>query len=290
MFDQLFPREMQELLWEKRDDFKSVQVFSREPFIPWELVYLKDPRKRVAERGNKFLGELGLLRWLYDGFPPSKLRIRRSRVRYLISDVTGDNMELPEAEAEGGLLRKKLGGTAVNPDLEDLSPLLQKPGSFDLLHICCHGHAAGKDSAQAQLYITGIFEDGRFMGQTLQATTVQQTASLAEPDAEHRPIVVVNACESGRPNREFNGMGGFAHAFVRARAGAFIGTHWSVGDAPALAFVEALYDSFLGKKRKKPVTLSAAVIKAREKARANQDATWLAYVVYGHPHAEVTVE
>ena len=68
-----------------------------------------------------------------------------------------------------------------------------------------------------------------------------------------------------------------------------MGTHWSVGDSPAFDFVKALYEEF-AKPRAKPVTLSEAVTAARRSARNNDDATWLAYVVYGHPHAEVTVE
>jgi hypothetical protein len=37
------------------------------------------------------------------------------------------------------------------------------------------------------------------------------------------------------------------------------------------------------------LTLSEATIQAREEARKNGDATWLAYAVYGHPHLKVTV-
>jgi hypothetical protein len=38
------------------------------------------------------------------------------------------------------------------------------------------------------------------------------------------------------------------------------------------------------------MTLSEAVTRAREVARGKDDATWLAYVVYGHPRASVTVQ
>ena len=44
-------------------------------------------------------------------------------------------------------------------------------------------------------------------------------------------------------------MGGFAAAFVSRGAGVFIGTHWSVGDAPARTFIEAFYKSFAVRKR-----------------------------------------
>jgi hypothetical protein len=53
-----------------------------------------------------------------------------------------------------------------------------------------------------------------------------------------------------------------------------------VGDSPARNFTEEFYLQLKGGK-----TISEATIEAREKARSAGDATWLAYVVYGHPHA-----
>lgn len=78
------------------------------------------------------------------------------------------------------------------------------------------------------------------------------------------------------------GVGGFTQAFLRRGAGAFIGTLWSVGDSPARSFTEEFYDGLL-----KSVTIAEATVKAREKARQAGDATWLAYVAYGHPHAKL---
>jgi hypothetical protein len=288
MFEQLIPPEMQRLLWRKRDNIKSVQVFSFEPFIPWELVYLKDPDVEGTPADNKFLGELGLLRWIYSSYPPAKLRIRAGRARYLLGDA-GPDHPLPDAPAEAKLLQDTFGAKPLPPDLNGLEKLLEEPGAFDLLHICCHGAAAGEDSAQAQLFIDGHFdENGKFNGDALKAVTVEQSGNLAPRDAEYRPIVVLNACESARGNREFNGLGGFAQAFVRAGAGAFVGSHWSIGDSPALKFVTAMYKAISQTKQKK-MTLSEAVTAARKVARDDKDATWLAYVVYGHPRASVTV-
>jgi hypothetical protein len=291
MFRELLPREMQALLWDRRESIRSVQVFSAEPFIPWELLYLHDTRKDRPPKTNKFLGELGLLRWVYDGYPPAQLRIRRSHVRYLIAQYQDKALRLPEAEAEQQMMQRVFAPQEqpIPSELASLNTVLKKAGAFDLLHVCCHAHAAGEDSSQAQIYINGSLVNDRIAGETLKANTVAESVRLAKSGAEHRPIVVLNACESARPNREFNGMGGFAHAFIKARAGAFIGTHWSVGDAPAFAFVQALYEAFVTK-REQPITLSEAVIAARKAARLKNDATWLAYAVYGHPHARVTVE
>lgn len=73
-------------------------------------------------------------------------------------------------------------------------------------------------------------------------------------------------------------IGGFAEAFIRAGAGAFVGTLWSVGDGPARTFTESLYRTLLD-----GGSMAGATRIGREAARAAGEATWLAYVVYGHP-------
>lgn len=283
MFTELMPREMRELLWRQRKRIESVQVFSMEPFIPWELVLLMDPGKAVFGDDSRFFAELGLVRWLYDGYPPSRLTIGGSRARYIIPTYRGA-MALPEAAAEKKMLEGLFAASAVTARALDVQKLLRTPGSFDLLHFGGHAEAAGEQQADARLLLDQS-DDGSTENALL-ATTVAQTARLDAGD--RRPIVVLNACESARMSRSFASMGGFASAFVSRGAGVFIGTHWSVGDAPARTFIEAFYKSFATRKAgAKPLELREAVVKARRAARDGGDATWLAYVVYGHPRAVV---
>lgn len=285
MFDQLIPSAMQQVLWDNRDRIRSVQVFSMEPFIPWELVYLKQPGRRRIADDSLFLGELGLVRWLYAGWPKRALHLRKGKARYVAPDYP-PSLELDEMAAEVAMLETLLGAKPVDPVLNDVQTLLATPGAFDILHFAGHGEAAGTELSHARLLIDGDLDaEGAFVGDALSATTVEQTADLAYNGG---PLVVLNACESARRNREFAGMGGFADAFVRAGAGAFVGTHWSVGDGPARAFVAAFYKAFVASGGRKRVTLSDAVTRARRAARQEGDATWLAYVVYGHPYAVMT--
>jgi len=48
-------------------------------------------------------------------------------------------------------------------------------------------------------------------------------------------------------------------------------------------FTEAFYTQLLEGKN-----VSEAALAARKKAQADGDATWLAYVVYAHPHATLS--
>lgn len=285
MFDTLFPLELRQLLWQHRESIGSVQVLSSEPFIPWELVHLRDPASRKAGADAAFLGELGVVRWIVDGYPPERLRVRKGRARYVVPEYPAPN-ELPGAEDEIALVTGQFGATAVAPEAEAIYRLVETPGQFDLLHVACHGLADAADIHSARLEMPGRRRtDGSMSEEHVMALTVAHVADLA--DGEHQPIVVLNACQSGRGGYALKGIGGFAQAFVERGAGVFIGSSWSVGDTPALAFIEEFYARFLDAKKPEPLARAAAA--ARRKAREDGDATWLAYVVYGHPRARAQV-
>ena len=86
--------------WDNRDRLTSIQVLGNEPFIPWELVHLREPGKPFPEE-TRFLGQMGLVRWLYQGgWPPSELRVRPGQARYVIPEYPDPRYQLPETIAE----------------------------------------------------------------------------------------------------------------------------------------------------------------------------------------------
>jgi hypothetical protein len=286
MFDALFPLELRQLLWQHRDAINSVQVLSSEPFIPWELVHVRDPSMRRAGADAAFLGEIGVVRWLVSGYPPEQLQLRRGKARYVVPAYPSPD-ELPAAEEEIALMKDRFAATEVAPEAETIYQLLETPGQFDLLHIACHGVADAANIGTARLEMPGKRRsDGSMSEEHVMATTVERDAELTDGDA--KPIVVLNACQSARGGYTLKGLGGFAQAFVEGGAGVFVGSSWSVGDVPALAFIEEFYARFLHPVSPEPLARAAAA--ARKKAREDGDATWLAYVVYGHPRAVVKVQ
>lgn len=279
LWDQIFPPGLQAELWNNRDKIRSIMVFSEEPLIPWELVHMKEPGKRLGAE-PLFLAQKGLVRWLHNfGWPPQTLAMRKDRRRYLAPDYRHPDYKLPQAQAEAAHLAQTFGATAVTPQLNDVRKLLHEGGAFDLLHFAGHGVAEHDNIANAQLMLEGRIENGNYVPAYLSATTVEQFAQLDDA-AGNRPIVVINACQAGRAGYKLSGMGGFARAFLTGKAGVFVGALWSVGDEPARTFTEEFYARLLAGDR-----LAEASIAAREKARAADEATWLAYVIYGHPHA-----
>jgi hypothetical protein len=288
LFDRLIPTELQQVLWDNRDKIKSIMVLSTEPFIPWELIHIKEPNKKGLPDETRFLGQMGLIRWLHDaGWPPDQLKVRKGWARYVIPDYP-PQFALPEAAEEYKFLKERFKATAIEPQPNPVRELISKPGQFDLLHFACHGFAEQDNISNAQLMLEGriedVLEDGmkkqKYIPVYLSATTVEQYSNLRTP--ANRPMVTLNACQAGRTGYTLTGLGGFAQAFLRGGAGAFVGALWSVGDSPARTFTERLYLEL--SKESEPLNLSEAAIIAREAARTAGDATWLAYVIYGHPH------
>lgn len=280
LFDELFPPELQRALWENRDALKSIQVISTEPFIPWELVHLKEPGEPLPDE-SLFLAELGLVRWLHGSWFPDVIRLRPERVRYVVPDYPHPDDKLPEARAERRFLERTFDAQEVEPQPAAVRKLLRGPGAFDLLHFACHGVADSGDIGHAALLLEGRVEGGNVIPSSIDVATVRETSRLRD-EAGNRPLVVLNACQVGRLGFSLTRVGGFAEAFLRRGAGAFIGSLWSVGDRSARVFTETLYDAL-----KEGMALAPASAKARAAAAKEGDASWLAYAVYGHPELRV---
>lgn len=180
LFDELLPLELRQLLWQYRDDIKSVQVLSSEPFIPWELVHVRDPAAKKAHPGSAFLGEMGVVRWLINGYAPERLRLRKGKARYLVPEYPSPNA-LPGAQQEAALVRQRFGAKDVKPEAEAVYRLIESPGQFDLLHVACHGMVDPSGIAAACLEMPGKWRsDGSMSEESVLATTVRREADLAD--------------------------------------------------------------------------------------------------------------
>ena len=284
LLDQLVPRPIQEVLWNFRNVLTQVMILSTEPFIPWELVHLKDPSQATLPDETIFMGQLGVVRWLHNvAWPPEDLRVDGDKAKYVIPAYPHPEYKLPQAQMERPFLEKEFKATAIQPHLTEVREALRTPGAFHLLHFAGHGYADPASMASAEVMLEGFVQGTQYDTETLQATLVEQTARLVGEDGM-RPIVVLNACRAGQLQQKLTSIGGFAKAFINRGAGAFVGASWSVGDAPARTFTEALYAAL-----RADHTLAEATIVARNTAKKAEEATWLAYVVYGNPGARLTV-
>ena len=277
MFDQLFPEDMQDYLWRKRELVKDLIVYADEPFVPWELVHLKPP-KGPRQEDPLFLAQTGLVRWQPGSLPPKELQVRRGKARALVPDYKDPQRVLPEAALEREFVVEKFHATKVTATPTGVRTLLRS-GDFDLLHFSGHGVADLENILDAKLLLQGLKKGNDVKPQYLGAATVSENAAWAEP-GEPGPVVVLNACQVGQAGELLTTVGGFAKAFLDAGASAFVSCLWSVRDQPSRLFVEKLYDELLAGK-----PMSVASARARAAARQAGDATWLAFVVYARPDA-----
>lgn len=286
IFDKLIPLELRKVLWDARESLDAIQVISDEPFIPWELAYLKEPGRK-AVRGGCFLAEKGLVRWLAEAeqFPPQRLRLRDGKASYVIPEYpAASGYQLAGARTERKMLEEVLSAQPITPTSSMVQGTIETPGCCDILHFACHGLANPGLIWDSGLMMEGRMKNKSYQHDNLLSSQVEAFADLQEPE-KPGPLVFLNACQVGRQGYNLTGTGGFARAFVKSGAGAFISTHWSVGDMSALVFSKTLYEQLLAGN-----TMMDAVAAARNAAKNEKEMTWLSYVVYADPYVKLIKE
>jgi hypothetical protein len=277
---ELFEPDVAKVLWPLRDRISVIQIVSWVPYIPWELVRLQDPDS--GEIDERFLAEYGLIRTLSDDMPPRSLPM--ADWSYLGATFPMGTFPPVGAELDyfTGTSRESLRGHGITPKAitatsDAFYDVLSK-GDFDILHISCHAESQHDSIERASLIIGDETPagDGRARPVEVDTITVQAEARLKP----RRPLVFLNACETGRIGAVLTAWGGWPNVFLRAGAGAFVGSAWAVRDKPAATFSTTFYNALLDGR-----TLAEAAAAARVDAKKLGDASWLAFKVYGHPRA-----
>ncbi len=282
----MMPDSIRRSLWEHRDEIVAIQVIGDVPLIPWELMALVPPPgiQPPADPSRRFLSDFGLVRWLPGVPQPGRaIRLNGARSRYIIPRYVRAGSNLPGAQEEQAMLEAALPG--IQPikasSIEVANVLRSEASDIDVLHFACHGLAEQKAVLSSYLLMAG-FSGPPPADDPL--TVDQVKASACFGSGERRPLVFLNACQTGREGEGIAGVAGFADAFIRPLSGcgaaAFVGALWSVTDSLAQDFAKAFYERLNQGDR-----LVDAVKSARAAARTGDDFTWLAYAVYGNPFA-----
>jgi len=285
LYNELVPLEIRKVLWQHRDVLGAIEVISQEPFIPWEIAHLVEPNRPVAIDKTRFLGELGLVRWLDNlAWPPAQLSVAQERAWYVIPEYPHPDWQLPSLADERRLLEQQFRASPAPVESLELLNLIRDGSKVDLLHFACHGSANGSKIWDAGLMLQGRMDDEEYEPDALEVSQIKQNANFWERVDRIRPIVFLNACQAGRQGYTLAGVGGLAEAFLRRGAGLLVASLWSVGDKPALTFAGEFYGRLAAGD-----TVTRAVRHAREASKTGHEATFLAYCVYGHPYARLKV-
>lgn len=255
LWDNLVPEEVQRQFWECLGGIKQLTILSDNDIFPWELLYPGGSVEFLVTGDFPVTRTVEKWRW--------SRQLYKSPARFV---VPGQPVDVPPAaEREARILREVLGAT--EPSISTLRELQQviDEGGFGILHFACHAGFSRDDRGPK------IILDQPFLPREL----------VRRRPTWDNPLVFLNACRSAGPRYRCYGLDGFAERFLRAGAGAFIGSLWEVGDSTALRFATELYRMMTDGK-----TLGDAITDLRGRVK-NGDLTWLAYAVYGHPEARL---
>lgn len=261
----LLPPDLQALLYDlsKRKQVVTLLIQSKEDWIPWELLKLKQgPFLCEAFALSRWQGEVGFrgrlhlpLRSMAFLSPPdAKLEAAPGEHASLDALLQRTRRKLHEIEA------------TYNSVVSELAK-----GEFDGWHFAGHGLNEGEESNFWTIELAH--------GSELRPKDLSGKASGF---GRARPLVFFNGCFTGQVGKSLSRAGGWAAQWMELGAGAFVGTSWAIQDDSAAAFASAFYESFL-----KGASLPEAVREARLAIRKQfpGDPTWLTYVAYGHPCA-----
>ncbi|GGI48617.1 hypothetical protein BCL57_003320 [Agromyces flavus] len=281
--DRVLDRQARELLWAHRDELDGIVVQTTAALdLPWELLLVRAPGTK-GDPDDRFLADYGVTRWVVGAPHPTSIRVRRTRARYLCPQYAEPDLALSRTSAEGEAVARRFGAIAVEPDAASgLAALMS--GGFDLLHFAGHARWSPRPEHRQEVLLGGFRPDDT--GLAARYSDADARRDLRKrPESETSPLVVLNATDLGRLPAGRTCRTGFAEAFLRAGAGAFVWRGWSLDDDPASPFVEAFYDAFV-----EGSTIEEAAKAGRTAAREAGDPSGLAFAVYAHPEARLRIE
>ena len=258
------PDALQKEFWARRDRITKMTIISSGDPVPWELLY---PFAPGGQDAGFLIDQFPVARRLGQ-MPPHSLKVAPAD---LVLSGTGS---LAAATGEVQALTAMLGANHIAATtIAELPALLGllRDGGFGLLHFTCHNaFAAGAPNACRVMLGSQPFEP----------VFLEQHAGRFAAAA---PLVFMNACRTDGQAPLYTTIDGWALSFLRAGAGAFVGSLWEVVDSSASTYAQEFYRAALGGD-----TLGEAARKAREAIRQEPgDPTWLAYILYGDPAATV---
>jgi hypothetical protein len=261
------PEALQREFWARRDRITRLSVITSGDPVPWELLY---PFGAGGEDAGFLVDQFPVARWLYGAAPRSTLTVGSADL------VLSGGDTLPSASQElQGIAALLAGGNIQAATIADLPGLLQlfESAGFGLLHFSCH-NTFTPATPNASRILMG--------GQPFEPVFLEQHAGRFGTAS---PLVFMNACRTDGQAPLYTTLDGWALQFVKAGAGAFVGSLWEVVDSSAGTYAQEFYRAALAGD-----TLGVAAKKARDAIRDEPgDPTWLAYTLYGDPAATLAL-
>ncbi len=272
LYDNYAPDLFKKAFWMLFDahgqNFRTIQIYSDNPDIPWE--YMKPVRENGRDR-QPFLGlDYSIARWhMTDGLrehPPFTERIAKTFV--IAPHYTGTRTLDAEAK-ETQALAQLDGYTPVNGNMNAMEEFFHNSPQ-GIVHFAGHGEL---NSTRGDYEI--LLEDG--------ALGTQRWRSMAKDDPASQTFFFFNACDVGQVKLAGNFVDGWGPAVLGKGASGYIGALFPVDDEVAASFSIYFYKLLHDQMKTGPADVSAILEQTRRDVYkdTHNNPTALAYVLYG---------
>ena len=262
LWREMVPQEIKDIFWQLCG-ITAITIQADDDTVPWELLY---PISKGRPDRGFLIQQFPVLRRISGRI---MARITVGDPRYIVPPFGAPANAMVEVDAIRGILGH---GAAENQVIRRVQDLLEviRSGGMGMAHFACHNtFTPGGGGSQIDM------ADGPFTPDMLDEAV--ETKCLAGCG-----LVFINACRTDSPEPQYTEMVGWAQQFMKAGAGAFVGTLWAIRTGSAQKFAEVFYRAL-----NSGLSLGEAAKAARLASRENDpaDPTWLAYTVYGAPSA-----
>lgn len=275
LYDHYAPSLFKKAFWllvdARGDKFRTIQIYTDKPDIPWELM------KPVRENGRDRLPFLGLsysvARWhMTDGLrerPPFTQTMQKTFV--IAPHYTGARTLDAEA-TETQALAQMAGYSRVNGNMEGLRALFRNSPQ-GIVHFAGHGELNANRDYEI------LLEDGEL------DTTAWK--GMARDDPSSHTFYFFNACDVGQARRAGNFVDGWGPAVLGKGASGYIGALYPVDDQIAAEFSIHFYKLLQQQMQVGPADVSEILEHTRRDVyETTKNPTALAYVLYGDTNLE----
>jgi CHAT domain len=272
-------RALATLLADPSVTLRTIQVYSNNPLVPWELMRAPKPKGESKGGSTDFFGiAFALARWHEDDERAVVRPLQDQPVEEVVAvaPAYGGQQALAAPVREIEQIQALLAMRQVAGRRADFIDLIRRPPS-GIVHFAGHGEVAGRTPVERRFVIR--FEDGLF--------DVMEWRGLTVSAGRSRALFFFNACDVGQAESMAGVVDGWGPAALAKGASGYIGGLWPLRDDPAARFAVAFYQVISTRLQQgERASVADALAEARRLVYQTGDATYLAYAFYGDAQLE----
>jgi hypothetical protein len=272
LYDHYAPELFKKAFWmlvdERGENFRTIQIYTDNPDIPWELMR---PVRADGRDRQSFLGlDYSIARWhMTDGpreHPPFTVRMQKT---FVIAPRYTGARTLDAETTETQALAQLDGYSLVNGNMNAVKELFSSSPQ-GIVHFAGHGEL---NPTRGDYEI--LLEDGEL--------DTTRWRSMAKDDPASQTFFFFNACDVGQAKLAGNFVDGWGPAVLGKGASGYIGALFPVDDQVAASFSIYFYKLLHEQMKNGPADVSAILEQTRREVYkdTHNNPTALAYVLYG---------